>query len=250
MEQRNKIFFDLEATSVDTETAKIIELSATVVDDQYMPIGDVKSILMNPGFAIPNTEIHGITDADVRDKPKFAAFAKALFEFFDGAILYGYNIKSYDVPLLSNEFARCGIVWPSKPITIVDPFRIFKIKEKRNLAAALKFYTGKEIDGAHRAEVDVKATIEVFAAQLLQYEDLTEKTPEELELFCDDGKRCVDLAGKIILNADGIAIYNMGKHLNKNTPITADPGYGKWMIEQPNIPNNTKQVIKKILGIA
>ena len=43
--------------------------------------------------------------------------------------------------------------------------------EPRTLVAAYKFYCGKELDGAHSADADTKATYEVLKAQLDHYKD-------------------------------------------------------------------------------
>lgn len=44
--------------------------------------------------------------------------------------------------------------------------------EPRNLKAAYKYYCDKELDGAHNAANDIRATYEVFKSQLQRYENV------------------------------------------------------------------------------
>jgi len=65
------IYFDIESTGVETETARIVELACI----KYNPDGtqEEKTILVNPGIPIPKeaSDVHGITDEMVKDKPVF-----------------------------------------------------------------------------------------------------------------------------------------------------------------------------------
>ena len=180
----------------------------------------------------------------VATAPKFANLAKALLSFFDGCDLAGYNIVGFDVPMISEEFARCGIEWPAEDVRYIDAFKIFLEKEKRDLAGAARFYLNKDHTGAHDARVDVIMTVQVAAKQLMQYTDLAAMTPSQLSKFCT-GERSIDLAGKIVLNEAGIPVYGFGK--DKGKPVQENPGFGKWMLGQ-SFPTNTKNIIKKLIG--
>ncbi len=239
------IFFDIESTGVSTTKDRIVQLSVIKVDSTTYDIipGTKKNILINPTISIPKeaTEIHGITDEMVKDKPTFKAYSASMITYFSDCVLAGYNIKRFDTLILSEEFNRCGISWPPADTKQIDVFRIFAINEKRDLAAAVKFYTGKTLEGAHDAENDNLATLEVFKGQMVMYGNMT---IDELDEYCCEGVRTLDLAGKIGINEQGDAYYTFGKSAGKL--VKDDPGFGQWMLKS-DFPNETKQVLIKLL---
>jgi DNA polymerase-3 subunit epsilon len=165
-------FLDLEATGLDVGTARIVEVSVV----RLGPAGetDVFDTVVNPGGPIPAevSAIHGITDADARTAPSFAAVAAPLLEFLAGADLAGYNIGRYDLPLMAAEFERAGHRFDWSTRRLVDASVIFRRKEPRSLSGAMRFYCDREIESAHAAAHDVAATMEVLRGQLQRYPDL------------------------------------------------------------------------------
>ena len=103
------IFFDLETTGIDVAQDRIVEISFLKI----YPNGDEESKTMkiNPTVAIPPkvTAIHGITDEDVKDAPKFSEVGRMLTKVFEGCDFAGYNSNKFDLPLLAEEF--CGPGW-------------------------------------------------------------------------------------------------------------------------------------------
>lgn len=243
------IFFDTETTGTDIVEDRIVQLAVLKVDETGSPLKgeQAKEIIMNPGKPISPgaTKVHGITDDMVKDAPPFGAYAKSIYEYFRGCDVAGFNIKRFDVPLMAEEFARVGITWPEPGTEFVDMYQIFAKKEPRDLGAALKFYNGKSHENAHNATADILATIDVFKGQMFMYKDLAEMSISEINAFCEGDERWVDLAGKIILNAEGIPVYSFGK--DKDKSIKSNPGFAQWMLKG-NFPSETKKQIKKILG--
>ena len=166
------VFFDLETTGTDIVNDRIVEISYLKV----YPNGneESKTLRINPGMHIPEgaTAIHGITDEDVRDCPKFKEVAKNLAKEIEGCDLAGYNSNRFDNPLLAEEFLRAEVDINMKKRKFVDVQTIFHKKEQRTLSAAYKFYCDKELTDAHSAEADTRATYEVLKAQLDRYPDL------------------------------------------------------------------------------
>ena len=166
------IFLDLETTGIDIVKDRIVELSLVKV----MPDGtkEVKTRRINPGMPIPEaaTAIHGITDDDVKDCPRFEQVAKSLAAYIKGSDLGGYNSNRFDIPMLAEEFLRAGVDIDLKKRKFVDVQTIFHKKEQRTLSAAYKFYCDSDLEGAHSAEADTLATYEVLQAQLDRYDDL------------------------------------------------------------------------------
>lgn len=237
------VFFDLETTGTHPVNDRIVSL-ATLKVDSLTDVGESKHILLNPGMPIPPgaTEVHGITDAMVADKPPFASYAKKIFEYLADCDYGGYNIVNFDVPLLAEEFHRCGYTWPRHEARFYDACHVFKAKEERTLSAALQFYCQRPHDVAHDALGDVLATRDVLLAQMQRYDDLS--TPEQYSAFCFN-PNALDLAGKIVYDEAGQPVYSFGK--DKGKRVREHQGFALWMLKG-DFPTNTKMVLRKILG--
>jgi len=239
------IFFDLETTGINIANDRIVEISYLKVDLNGHETS--KTIRVNPGVPIPEkaSEIHGITDEDVKDAPPFNEVAKNVAQEFEGCDLAGYNSVRFDIPLLAEEFLRAGVDIDLKKRKFVDVQVIFMKKEPRTLSAALKYYCGKELDDAHSAEADTRATYEVLQSQLDHYADL-ENDISSLAEFSAHNKN-VDFAGRIIYDDDETEVFNFGKY--KGRPVAEilekDPGYYGWMM-QGDFPLYTKKVLTSI----
>lgn len=244
--KKDIVFFDLETTGTDVCTDRIVQIGVQKLKADLTPSDDIKTRVINPGVHIPEgaTAVHGITDEMVTYADTFANIAKSLFQYIDGCDVGGFNILRFDVPLLSEEFARVGIEWPADDTNYFDAYKIFANKEPRDLAGAYMFYCGKQIEGAHDAGNDIKATIEVFTAQLQKYPDLGEMEADKISEYCR-GANALDLAGNIIVNDAGVAVYARGKHAGK--PVTDRKDYASWMMRS-NFPQETKKMLQKIFG--
>ena len=239
------IFFDLETTGVDIMRDRIVELSLIKV----YPNGaeEVKSRRLNPERHIPEeaTAVHGITDADVKDAPTFKQVAKDLARIFEGCDVAGFNSNRFDSPLLEEEFLRAGVDFDFSKRRFIDVQTIFHKMEQRTLIAAYKFYCGKNLEDAHSAEADTRATYEVLKAQLDRYPNL-ENDVAFLSEFSSHNKN-VDLAGRMIYNDDKVEVFNFGKH--KGRPVEEvlkkEPSYYGWMM-QGDFPLNTKKMLTRI----
>lgn len=241
------VFFDLETTGVNTNEDRIVQIALMKVEwpiNNLEPNGIVYYV--NPGIPIPKeaSEVHGITDEMVAKSPAFRDIINDILDYLDGCDIAGFNCLHFDVPLLYNEFARVGINWDWRKHKIIDVRNIFVQKEPRDLAAAVKFYCGKDIEGAHDAMGDVASTYDVFLQHHLKYDDLPE-TAEELETFCNYGNAILDLGGKFKYDENGVVVFAFGKHINK--PAASERGYLEWMLSK-DFPEDTKQIIKQILG--
>lgn len=246
-ESKPIVFIDLETTGTSTTKDRIVELAMKKMYAINKP-GELKTIVVNPGIPIPKgaSDVHGFTDEMVKDKPKFIQYAKAVFEELRGCDIAGYNIRNFDLPLLFEEFARCGINWPLGDEKIFDSCNIFKIQEPRTLEAAVKFYCNRSIEDAHTAGGDVDSTIDVFFSQLQRYPDLISLSTDELDIFCTNGQKVLDVAGKIAVDAEGHPVYNFGKDSGKR--LRDNPGFGQWMLKaDSDFPTNTKNVVRAII---
>ena len=198
------IFFDLETTGVNAAKDKIVEISYIKV----YPNGKEESntIRINPGRHIPEeaTAVHHITDDDVKNCPSFKDVAKELSRVFEGCDIAGFNSNRFDLPLLVEEFLTAGVNIDMTKRKFIDVQTIFHKMEQRTLVAAYKFYCGKNLEDAHSADADTRATYEVLKAQLDRYPSL-QNDVNFLSEFSTQNKN-VDFAGRIIYNLSLIHI--------------------------------------------
>ena len=243
--QNPLIFFDLETTGVNASKDRIVEISYI----KLMPNGTEveKTLRINPEMHIPEeaTSVHGITDADVADKPRFKDIAKELARVFEGCDIAGFNSNRFDVPLLAEEFLRADVDVDFSRRRFVDVQTIFHKMEQRTLSAAYKFYCGKDLDDAHSANADTRATYEVLKAQLDKYPSL-QNDIDFLSKFSTHNRN-VDLAGRIVYNDNNVEVFNFGKY--KGIPVEevlkTDSGYFGWILNG-DFPQNTKKVLTNI----
>ena len=117
--------FDLETTGVNTSTDRIVEISI----HKILPNGksETRTHRVNPGMPIPakTTVIHGISDEDIVNEPKFEELAPNLFIFLKDCDLAGFNSNRFDVPLLVEEFHRAGYDFDVTTRNLVDVQNIF-----------------------------------------------------------------------------------------------------------------------------
>ena len=268
------VIFDLETTGLDIVKARIIQISYIKVH----PDGREErgNMLLNPEMPIPQyvTELTGISDEDVKDKPTFKQVAAQLAALFAGSDFGGFNSNGYDIPLLAEEFLRAGIDFDFSKCRMIDAMNIFRKMERRNLAAAYKFYCGRKMEDdfeAHRADQDTEATYRVLMGELDKYAPGV--NPEEPEKVLENNMDClhefskmnnnVDFAGRIVwaemkaangkpvTDKDGkpmmIETFNFGKY--KGMPVidvlNRDPGYYGWILNG-DFTYNTKQVLTRI----
>jgi DNA polymerase-3 subunit epsilon len=256
--KRPLAFFDLETTGVNVASDRIVEISIlkAMPDDTR----EVKTMRINPGIPIPleSSLIHGIYDEDVRNAPTFREAGEELARFMDDCDLAGYNSNKFDIPVLMEEFLRADIDFDIDKRYFIDVQNIFHQMEQRTLKAAYKFYCEKDIENAHSAEADIKATYEVLLAQIEKYEGQkwedkkgnisipVQNDVEALHKFTNLNKP-VDFAGRIVYDDNGIEIINFGKHKGKSVEevFRTEPSYYNWMLNG-DFPRYTKRCLEKI----
>ncbi len=250
-------FFDLETTGINISQDRIIEIAVI----KLMPNGETirKSNLINPTIPISaeSTAIHGITNEDVKDKPVFKEVAKEYVKFLEGADLAGFNILKFDMPMLVEEFLRAEVEFDYSRKKLIDAQRIFHLMEKRTLSAAYQFYCGKSLSDAHSAEADTQATMDVLLAQVERYENqpVTDALGKKIGMITNSAEalsqltssELVDLAGRMIRNERGEAVFNFGKHKGKSVlkVFKEEPAYYDWMMNG-DFALDTKRWLTKI----
>ena len=270
---RPLIVFDLETTGLDFVRDRIIQISFIKVSPDGTE--ERENIFVNPEKSIPHevTELTGISNDDVKDAPTFKTLASQLNEKFKGCDFAGYNSNHFDIPMLAEEFLRAGIDFDFSKVRLIDAQTIFHKMERRNLAAAYKFYCGRKMEDdftAHRADEDTEATYRVLMGELDKYAPGVQEEPDrvlenDMDALAEFSKQNdnVDFAGRIVwkpvLGPDGkavldsegkeqkVEVFNFGKY--KGRPVAdvlrTDIGYYSWMMSG-DFTFNTKQVLTRI----
>lgn len=267
------VVFDLETTGLDLVKDRIIQISYIKVypDDTEERVNQ----FVNPCRQIPAevVELTGITNDDVKNAPTFKALSNDLEAKFRGCDFAGFNSNHFDIPMLAEEFLRAGIDFDFSSCRLIDVQTIFHKMERRNLAAAYKFYCGRKMEEdfvAHKADQDTEATYRVLQGELDMYAPGKQEEPErqlnndmdELAEFSkvnnnvDFAGRIVwkemkDASGKVLTDKDGnprmYEMFNFGKYKGWSVAevLNRDPGYFSWMLSS-DFTYNTKQVLTRI----
>ena len=254
------VIFDLETTGLDLVKDRVIQLSyIKVYPDGHEERGNE---IINPEKPIDPviTQLTGISEDDVKDKPNFKKLAQKFYAVFSGSDIAGFNSNHFDVPLLAEEFLRAGIDFDFSKCRLIDAQTIFHKMERRNLAAAYKFYCGRKMEDdfeAHRADQDTEATYRVLMGELDKYAPGANEDPEkvlenDMDKLAEMSKLNdnVDFAGRIIwadVNGQRIEVFNFGKYKGKPVAevLRLDPGYYSWILGG-DFTYNTKQVLTRI----
>jgi DNA polymerase III subunit epsilon len=250
-------FFDLETTGISVLRDRVVEICIA----KAHPNGsiEVKTKRINPGMPIPleASMIHGIYDDDVKECPLFKNIAKSLAQFLEGCDLAGFNSNRFDVPMLVEEFLRAGIEFDTKNRRLIDVQRIYHLMEPRNLSAAYRFYCQKNLEGAHSAEADTLATLEILDQMVERYQGVNIKNEkgEEYSPVKNDmdalheitSARLIDFAQRMTYNSKGVEVFNFGKHTGKPVleVLKQEPNYYDWMMKG-DFPLDTKRKLTEI----
>jgi len=243
-------FIDLETTGVNLSTDRIVEIAIVKLMTDGTRL--VKRKLLNPQIPIPqsSSDIHGITDEMVKDAPTFKQAGNEIKQFLEGCDLGGYNSNRFDIPILMEEFLRAGMEEVDlSQQRMIDVQHIFYQMEPRTLTAAYKYYCDKELENAHSAEVDIKATIEVLEAQVTRYPKLGNTVDSILGVIGEE--KIVDYARRFIFDEKGVEVFNFGKNKGKSVADTLrnEPQYYDWMMKG-DFPLHTKRKLTEIFNRA
>ena len=244
---RPLVVFDIESTGVAPRKDRIIELAAVKLEPDGTEIS--KCWLLNPTVKIPpeTTAIHGITDEIVKDCPTFADKADEIFAFFEGCDLSGFNADRFDIPCLEEEFSRVGKNFAPSSRKHVDVQRIYHKMEPRDLSAAVRFYLGRDHAGAHGAEADAKATLEVLKAQMEKYPSLPQTVDEMDEYLVPHDPLNADRYGMLRWK-NGQLTINFGKKKGCSLKklMIDEPNYLRWII-RGEFETEVKAIVRDLM---
>ncbi len=257
---RDLVFFDIESTGLNVLRDRILQIALI----KFFKKGgepEELSMLINPGVPISEEamRVHGILPKDVAKKPVFAQVAQKIYDFIGTADLAGYNSNRFDIPLLIEEFARVGIDFDVSNRRLIDVQRIFYKMEPRTLRAALRFYCETDMEDAHDALADVRATVAVFRGQMERYREIDHIDDDgkitarplaggvkDIHDFCND-QRFLDATQKLRYDHEGRIVFNFGKYAGEPVAdvLARDRNYYNW-IQAKEFSVQVKQIVKQI----
>jgi DNA polymerase-3 subunit epsilon len=259
---RDLCFLDIEATGLNVVRDRIVQIAIVKYFAEGSKPPEELYLTINPGIPISLEAmlVHGIQPKDVAKKPTFQQVAQKIYDFIGKADLAGYNSNRFDVPMLMEEFDRVGMEFDISKRRLIDIQRIFYKMEPRTLKAALKFYCDKDMEDAHDALADVRATIDVFTGQLKKYEGVDyrdedgqlqeapiQKNVAALHEFTND-QRFLDATQKLRYDPTGEIVFNFGKYVNQSVVevLARDRNYYNWILNK-EFSSQVKQIVKKIM---
>ncbi len=155
---------DVETTGRDASVDRVVEVGIAVgrggaVIARY-------DWLIHPGCPIPEEAraVHGITDEQVKDSPRFDAVAHEIAAALTGCIPAAYN-AAFDRAFLTNEFARSANRVVFKDIEWIDPLvwaREIQKADKSRALGEVAARLGVKLEQAHRASDDAEAALRVL----------------------------------------------------------------------------------------
>ena len=244
--ERPLAFIDAASTGLDTRTARIVRLTVLKIDVDGNE--RTRTVLVNPGTPIPPgaTEIHGITDDDVSEVPRFKAYARGLAEHLEGCDLAGFGVERFDAPLLVEEFRRAGVEFSLQGRAVLDAMAIFHRLEPRDLRAAYKKYAGGELPSPAEEDTAARSAAEILLGELTANDGLP-RSPRLLAAWAkgvDD--RALDPEGRFVWSANNEALINFGKHRGRRLSEVAagEPDYLEWIAGNPQFDEETRGIAR------
>ena len=259
--KKDLVFFDIESTGLNVMKDRIVQIAFVKLNAQGSPPQELE-LLVNPGIPISEEAmaVHGITPEDVRNKPLFRDVARRVYDFIGDADLAGYNSDRFDVPMLMEEFNRCGIDFDINGRRVIDVQKIFYKMEPRTLKAAYKFYCDRELTDAHDALADVRATVEVLKGQVIKYRDadyeshdgeiIEKPLQNDIQSISDflTDKHVVDFTQRLRRTSEGKIVFNFGKYANQEVRevFRRDRNYYHWIM-QKDFSSQVKKIVSGII---
>jgi DNA polymerase-3 subunit epsilon len=161
---------DVETTGRDASVDRVVELG--IVIGQGGQVVARHNWMINPGIPIPAEvqAIHGISDADVKDSPRFEQVAQDIAKALEGCLPAAYNAP-FDKAFVLAELSRAKVSGSApgvrREVEWLDPLiwaREIQSNEKSRALGDVAARLGIKLENAHRAQDDAEAALMVFYA--------------------------------------------------------------------------------------
>lgn len=225
----NIVAFDLETTGLNTQTDHIIQIGLVKFNKStYEELGHIMFYIKpESDFSIDPyaQEKHGISkDFVIENGVLLRDVWGEISEFIGDCDILSYNGNSFDVPMLYNNLKRYNLEFDFVSHKYYDSMIVERKRIQYKLSETYKRYTGKELEDAHDALADVRATVQVFKHQFEQVPDM----------FNDTEFTMISPEGFVKINEDNELVFTSGKYRGKRTNdiCKTDPSYIRWVVEK------------------
>ncbi len=160
---------DVETTGRDASVDRVVEIGIAIA--RGGEVIERKVWRVNPGRPIPKeaSDVHKITDDDVKDAPVFAAVAREIVAALGGCVPAAYN-AAFDQAFLGSEIARAGVTGDLPPalrreVEWLDPLvwaRELQQGERSRALGEVAARLGIALENAHSAMADAEAALRVL----------------------------------------------------------------------------------------
>lgn len=226
---KNIVCYDVETTGLSIKNDYIIQLSLIKFNPETFEELDSRNWYIKPihSYTIDQGafEKNGLTREFIeKNGVNLKDICGEIIEFFEGCDVLSYNGNSFDINFLCKDMELCGYEFSLEGRTFYDAMMIYRELYPSTLSAVYTRYTGKQLDGAHNALNDVRATIEVFKHELedekLTYEQLNEKEYNHI----------LSPEGSIRRLDSGDIVFRVGKYKDSEfiDVYRRDPMYVNW----------------------
>lgn len=192
------VVVDTETTSLDTRSARIVQIGAVriatgaVLDDEHF------DCLVNPGAPIPaaSTAVHGIADADVAGAPGFAEAYASFRAYSDYPTIVGHSI-AFDMAVIAAECDRAGV--PFRPLPTLDTALLAEVANPTLSGTdieRLAAWLGVEVIDRHTALGDALTTARIFVGLVPHLRARGIRTRGEAEAACRELENARASAGQ------------------------------------------------------
>ncbi len=227
------VVFDIETTGLDPQNEKITEIGAAKIVNGK--IVDTFAQLINPGRTIPDkiTQITGITDEMVKDKPFIEEVLPRFLDFCGDSIIVAHN-AAFDTGFIRIHAARLDRDFKNKVEDTLELSRELFPSEKSHKLNIVAQRLGVSLENHHRAVDDATATAEIFI-KLVQIKEEKNKN-SEAENTVDSNPEVLKQQYNhiIILAKNAVGLKNMYKLISKSNL--------DYFYKRPRIP---KSVLSK-----
>ncbi len=182
------VAIDTETTGLDARTARIVEIAVLRMRGLRLSHEGSLDLIIRPQIPIPASasEIHGITEKDLRGAPEFRHVVAALDERINDAVVIGHNI-GYDLAVIDREYARAGLTW--KVPRSLDVRALARLADPHLASYGLRAlcdWLDVDIIRRHRALPDALAAAKVFIGLVPRLRSCGIRTLAEAELASRD----------------------------------------------------------------
>jgi CBS domain-containing protein len=205
------VALDTETTGLDARTARIIEIAVLRIRGLKVSYDGTLRQFIRPECPIPESasQVHGLTEKDLRGAPEFRHVVTALEARIDDAVVIGHNI-GYDLAVIDREYARAGLTW--KIPRFLDVRALARLADPHLASYGLRAlcdWLGVEIIERHRAFPDALAAAEIFIGLVPRLRACGIRTLAEAE------SASRDLPGES-------GLYGLGGWISPAQPVAAD----------------------------